>query len=66
MTATAASVRRNRTNSRKAMMVDRSAGVSIELPDVLAVTPDGLRALELVDDAHPRPIPWHEVMRSRN
>ena len=39
---------------------------SIDLPYVLAVGPDGLVALELVDDAHPRPTPWSEHSRATN
>jgi hypothetical protein len=36
-------------------MLEQSAPLVDELPEVLAVSPEGLRALELVDDAHPRP-----------
>ena len=48
------------------MLSERPSPDTEEMFTIVAVTPDGLRALELVDDAHPRPVPWHEAMRYRN
>ena len=41
--------------------IARSAGDNaIELSLPFALTPAGPRALEVVDNAHPRPTPWHD------